>query len=178
MYLVRNEADNARQGKSAGIIIKLNSLQDNDFINSLYEASNAGVTIKLIVRGMCCLRPGRKGLSENIEVISIVGEYLEHSRIYYFHNTGAPKVYIGSADAMVRSFDRRIESLFLLESEMLRKQAMNILRYNLKDNVNSYRMQEDGKYLIKEQNGEAPFNIHKEFYNVTKEIIQDVKLFD
>ena len=79
---------------------------------------------------------------------------------------------------MVRSFDRRIESLFLLESDMLRKQAMNILRYNLKDNVNSYTMQEDGKYLIKEQNGEPPFNIHKEFYNVTKEIIQDVKLFD
>lgn len=177
MYLVRNEADNARLGKASGIIIKLNSIQDNDFINSLYEASKAGVQIKLIVRGMCCLRPGRKGLSENIEVISIVGEYLEHSRIYYFHNAGAPKVYIGSADAMVRSFDRRIESLFLLESDMLRKQAMNILRYNLKDNVNSYTMQEDGSYIIKEQNGEPPFNVHKEFYRVTKEIIQDVKLF-
>ncbi|MFM9839937.1 MAG: polyphosphate kinase 1, partial [Cyclobacteriaceae bacterium] len=139
--------------------------------------SQAGVPIKLIVRGMCCLRPGRKGLSENIEVISIVGEYLEHSRIYYFHNGDSPKVYIGSADAMVRSFDRRIESLFLLESDMLRKQAMNILRYNLRDNVNSYTMREDGKYVIKEQNGELPFNIHKEFYNVTKEIIQEVKLF-
>lgn len=177
MYLVRNEADNARLGKPAGIIIKLNSIQDNDFINSLYEASKAGVQVKLIVRGMCCLRPGRKGLSENIEVISIVGEYLEHSRIYYFHNAGEPKVYIGSADAMVRSFDRRIESLFMLESDMLRKQAMNILRYNLKDNVNSYTMQEDGSYIIKEQNGEPPFNVHKEFYHVTKEIIQDVKLF-
>ncbi len=177
MYLVRNEADNARLGKPAGIIIKLNSIQDNDFINSLYEASKAGVQVKLIVRGMCCLRPGRKGLSENIEVISIVGEYLEHSRIYYFHNAGEPKVYIGSADAMVRSFDRRIESLFMLESDMLRKQAMNILRYNLRDNVNSYTMQEDGSYIIKEQNGEPPFNVHKEFYHVTKEIIQDVKLF-
>lgn len=177
MYLVRNEADNARLGKPAGIIIKLNSIQDNDFINSLYEASKAGVQVKLIVRGMCCLRPGRKGLSENIEVISIVGEYLEHSRIYYFHNAGEPKVYIGSADAMVRSFDRRIESLFMLESDMLRKQAMNILRYNLKDNVNSYTMQEDGSYIMKEQNGEPPFNVHKEFYHVTKEIIQDVKLF-
>jgi polyphosphate kinase len=178
MFLVRCEAENAKNGKSAGIIIKLNSLQDNDFINCLYDASKAGVSIKLIVRGMCCLRPGRKGLSENIEVISIVGEYLEHSRIYYFHNSSNPKVYIGSADAMVRSFDRRIESLFLLESEMLRKQATNILRYNLKDNVNSYTMREDGKYIIKEQNGEPPFNIHKEFYKVTKEIIQDVKLFD
>ncbi len=178
MFLIRCEGENAKNGKSAGIVIKLNSLQDNDFINCLYDASKAGVTIKLIVRGMCCLRPGRKGLSENIEVISIVGEYLEHSRIYYFHNSGNPKVYIGSADAMVRSFDRRIESLFLLEAEMLRKQATNILRYNLKDNVNSYTMQEDGKYVIKEQNGEPPFNIHREFYNVTKEIIQDVKLFD
>jgi len=106
-----------------------------------------------------------------------VGEYLEHSRIYYFHNDDDPKVYIGSADAMVRSFDRRIESLFMLESDMLRKQAMNILRYNLKDNVNSYSMKEDGTYTIKEQNGEPPFNIHKEFYRVTKEIFQDVKLF-
>lgn len=175
--LVRKEAENARQGIVSGIVIKLNSMQDKELIDALYEASQAGVPIKLIVRGMCCLRPGRKGLSENIEVISIVGEYLEHSRIYYFHNEGSPKVYIGSADAMVRSFDRRIESLFLLEQEMLRKQATNILRYNLKDNVNSYTMQEDGTYVIKELNGEAPFNIHKEFYNVTKEIIQNVKLF-
>ncbi|MFM7193369.1 MAG: polyphosphate kinase 1, partial [Bacteroidota bacterium] len=97
--------------------------------------------------------------------------------IYYFHNAGQPKVYIGSADAMVRSFDRRIESLFLLEQENLIKQAMNILRYNLLDNVNSYTMLEDGSYRPKEQNGEAPFNIHKEFYNVTPEIISAVKLF-
>ena len=98
---------------------------------------------------MCCLRPGRKGLSENIEVISVVGEYLEHSRIYYFHNEGNPKVYIGSADAMVRSFDRRIESLFLLDEDILKKQAINNLRYNLKDNVNAYIMQEDGSLCEK-----------------------------
>jgi polyphosphate kinase len=147
--LVKREAENARNGQSAGIVIKLNSLQDKEFIDSLYEASQAGVPIKLIVRGICCLRPGRVGLSENIEVISIVGEYLEHSRIYYFHNAGDPKVYIGSADAMVRSFDRRIESLFMLEQGILKKQAMNILRYNLKDNVNSYSMREDGSYVIK-----------------------------
>jgi len=174
--LVKREAENARSGIPAGIVIKLNSLQDKEFIDALYEASQAGVIIKLIVRGMCCLRPGRSGLSENIEVISIVGEYLEHSRIYYFHNAGNPKAYIGSADAMVRSFDRRIESLFLLEQEMLRKQVMNILRYNLKDNVNAYTMKEDGSYVIKEQNGEPPFNIHKEFYEVTREVIKDVEL--
>lgn len=175
--LVRREAENASQGLPSGIVIKLNSLQDKEFIDALYEASQAGVPIKLSIRGMCCLRPGRKGLSENIEVISIVGDYLEHSRIYYFHNAGNPKVYIGSADAMVRSFDRRIESLFLLEQEMLRKQVMNILRYNLKDNVNAYTMREDGTYVIKEQNGEPPFNIHREFYEVTRDIIKDVTLF-
>jgi polyphosphate kinase len=173
--LVRREAENARNGIPAGVIIKLNSFQDKELIDELYEASKAGVRIKLVVRGMCCLRPGRRGLSENIEVISVVGEYLEHSRIYYFHNDNNPKVYIGSADAMVRSFDRRIESLFLLEEEILKKQAINNLRYNLMDNVNAYIMQEDGTY-IKKENGEPPFNIHKEFYNVTKEIVMGANL--
>ena len=175
--LIQKEALNAQNGIPSGVVIKLNSLQDKEFIDTLYVASQAGVKIKLIVRGMCCLRPGRKGVSENIEVISIVGEYLEHSRIYYFHNEGNPKVYIGSADAMVRSFDRRIESLFLLEEEILKRQAINNLRYNLKDNVNSYIMQEDGTYVIKEHNGEPEFNIHKEFYHVTKDIVMNAKLF-
>ena len=175
--LVKKEAEKARNGIPAGIIIKLNSIQDKEFIDVLYAASQDGVKVKVIVRGMCCLRPGRLGLSENIEVISIVGEYLEHSRVYYFHNGGDPKVYIGSADAMVRSFDRRIESLVLLEQEILKKQVMNILRYNLRDNVNSYSMNEDGSYKVKDQNGDPVFNIHKEFYNVTKEIIEEVKLF-
>jgi polyphosphate kinase len=174
--LVKREAENARNGVVSGIVIKLNSLQDKELIDELYAASQAGVPVKLIVRGICCLRPGRKGLSENIEVISIVGEYLEHSRIYYFHNAGNPKVYIGSADAMVRSFDRRIESLFLLDDDLLRKQAINNLRYNLKDNVNAYTMREDGTYTIKENNGEPPFNIHKEFYSVTREIVMGAKL--
>jgi polyphosphate kinase len=175
--LVQREADNARNGIPSGIVIKLNSFQDKELIDELYAASQAGVQVKLIVRGMCCLRPGRKGVSENIQVISVVGEYLEHSRIYYFHNAGNPKVYIGSADAMVRSFDRRIESLFLLEEEILKKQAINNLRYNLKDNVNSYTMQEDGTYIIKESSDEPPFNIHKEFYHITREIVMDANLF-
>lgn len=175
--LVRREADNARKGLPSGIVIKLNSIQDKEFIDALYGASQAGVPIKLIVRGMCCLRPGRPGLSENIEVISIVGDYLEHSRIYYFHNAAKPKIYIGSADAMVRSFDRRIESLVLLEQEPLQQQLMNILVYNLRDNVNAYIMKEDGSYVVKERNGEAPFNIHTEFYGLTNETIQNVRLF-
>jgi len=175
--LIRKEAENARNGLPSGINIKLNSLQDKEFISELYAASQAGVPIKLIIRGMCCIRPGREGVSENIEVISIVGEYLEHSRIYYFHSAGKPKVYIGSADAMVRSFDRRVESLFLVEDEALKREAINILVYTLKDNVNAYSMREDGSYAVKELNGEAPFNVHKEFYHVTKEIVNKAKLF-
>jgi polyphosphate kinase len=175
--LVKREAENARNGLPSGIVIKINSLQDKEFIDALYLASQAGVKVRLIVRGICCLRPGRSGLSENIEVISIVGEYLEHSRIYYFHNEGNPKVYIGSADAMVRSFDRRIESLFMLDEAILKKQAMNILRFNLIDNVNTYIMKEDGTYVLKELNGQPPFNIHKEFYTVSKELVRNVELF-
>lgn len=175
--LVRKEAENAKNGLSSGIVIKFNSLQDKELIDELYAASEAGVPIKLIVRGMCCLRPCRKGLSENIQVISIVGEYLEHSRIYYFHNDNNPKVYIGSADAMVRSFDRRIESLFLLDDEFLRKQAINNLAYNLRDNVNAYVMKEDGTYSVKELKNEPPFNIHREFFHVTRDIVMGAKLF-
>ncbi len=175
--LIKKEAENAKLGLSSGVVIKLNSFQDKELIDELYAASQAGVPVKLIVRGMCCLRPGRKGLSENIQVISIVGEYLEHSRIYYFHNAGNPKVYTGSADAMVRSFDRRIESLFLLDDDILKKQAINNLRYNLKDNVNSWMMKEDGTYVIKELNDEPPFNMHKEFYHITKEEVMTATLF-
>jgi polyphosphate kinase len=175
--LIKQEAENAKNGLPAGIIIKFNSMQDDVMIDELYLASQAGVKVKLVIRGICCLRPQRKGLSENIEVVSIVGEYLEHSRIYYFHNANDPKVYIGSADAMVRSFDRRVESLFMLEGDLVKKQAMNILRYNLRDNVNAYLMNEDGSYTKRQLNGEEPFNIHQEFFNITKEKVLDVKLF-
>lgn len=176
-HLVKQEADNAKKGLPSGIIIKFNSLQDREFIDALYEAGQAGVKIKLIVRGMCCLRPGRPGLSENIEVTSIVGDYLEHSRIYYFHNAGNPRIYIGSADAMVRSFDRRVESLVLLEQELIQRQLKSILDFNLRDNVNAYIMKEDGSYVRRELNGEAPFNIHTAFYEVTSETLPDVKFF-
>ncbi|HNP17739.1 MAG TPA: polyphosphate kinase 1 [Fulvivirga sp.] len=174
--LIRNEAENAKKGIPSGIVIKINSLQDKESIDELYAASQAGVPIKLIVRGMCCLRPGRIGLSENIEVISIVGHYLEHSRIYYFHNGGQETVYIGSADMMVRSFERRLESLFLINDDLIQRQVKNILQYNLMDNVNTYVMQVDGSYVKKELNGEPAFNVHKEFYNVTKENLMDLDL--
>lgn len=173
------ESENARKGLPSGIFIKINSLEDSEFIFALYRASQAGVPIKLIVRGICCLRPGRKGLSENIEVFSIVGDFLEHSRIYHFHNNGDYRTYVGSADAMVRSFDKRLESLFRVENDFLQRQLMNILGFNLKDNVNTYVMQEDGNYISKfPKEGEMPFNIHKEFFELSPEMVEHVKLIE
>lgn len=176
--LIRKESDHSRKGQPAGIMIKINSLQDKEIIEELYGASQAGVQVKLVVRGICCLKPGRKGLSENIEVISIVGDYLEHSRIYYFHNNGNPLVYGGSADVMVRSFDRRIESLFLVQDHFCKQQCINILRYNLLDNVNAYSMKEDGTYRIKESMGQPRFNVHKKFFEVTREEVLEAGLFN
>ncbi|MFC6999452.1 polyphosphate kinase 1 [Rufibacter roseus] len=171
--LIRKETENAEQGLPAGIVIKINSLEDKEVIDEFYQASQAGVRIRLIVRGICCLRPGREGLSENIQVSSIVGDYLEHARLFYFHNNGDPVVLGGSADIMVRSFERRIEALFYIVHEDLKKQAINILRYNLLDNQNSYIMREDGSYIKRQPSeGEEPFNMHREFYdmNVTEEV--------
>ncbi|RED93390.1 polyphosphate kinase 1 [Marinoscillum furvescens] len=176
--LIGREEANAREGKSSGIVIKINSLQDSDTIMALYAASRAGVPIHLIVRGICCLRPGREGLSENITVRSIVGEYLEHSRIFYFHNEGKPLVYSGSADMMVRSFERRLESLFLIKDPLLEQQAVNILAYNLRDNVNAYEMNEDGSFTAVTPGERPPFNIHKEFYKVKRESVMAAKLIN
>jgi len=175
--LINQEAENAQSGLSSGICIKINSLEDKEIIYELYKASQAGVSVKLIVRGICCLRPGRKGLSENIKVRSVVGDYLEHSRLFYFHNNGNPLVYGGSADVMVRSFDRRIESLFMFVDPRVKQEAINILVYNLRDNQNAYELQEDGSYIKCEEDG-LPFNIHKEFYNVTLEDVMSAALFE
>ena len=176
---IEEEANNAKNGLPSGIFIKVNSLEDSEIIYARYRASQQGVPVKLIVRGICCLRPGRKGLSENIEVISIVGDFLEHSRIYHFHNNGKTRTYSGSADMMVRSFDKRLESLFKVESPLLEKQLMNILSYNLRDNANSYTMQEDGTYVAKAPlEGEHKFNIHEEFFKVEVNEVLHVKLVE
>ena len=174
---IEQEAYNARAGLPSGVFIKVNSLEDSEIIYALYRASQSGVPVKLIIRGICCLRPGRMGLSENIEVLTLVGDFLEHSRIYHFHNNGQTRTYAGSADMMVRSFDKRLESLFRIQDPFLEKQLMNIISFNLKDNVNSYIMQEDGNYSPKiAKEGEEEFNVHKEFFNLNAVDIQKVKL--
>ncbi|MEA5459371.1 polyphosphate kinase 1 [Arcicella sp. LKC2W] len=179
--MIRHEADNARAGLPSGICLKINSLQDKITIDELYKASQAGVSVKLIVRGICCLRPQRKGLSDNITVRSLVGDFLEHTRIYYFHNNNEPKVYGGSADIMVRSFDRRIESLFEIHSQQVKQQAIHILYWNFKDNVNAYEMQEDGSFkrcASPAECGEASFDVHQKFFQITLKDIQEAKLFE
>jgi polyphosphate kinase len=164
--MIRNESQNALDGKPAGICLKVNSLEDKAIIEELYRASENGVQIKLIVRGICCLRPGRKGLSENIHVRSIVGNLLEHTRIFYFHNGGEPRVFGGSADMMVRSFEKRIESIFEFIDEKIKLQLIHILEISLKDNTNAYELQENGDYQkVKEQEGQA-INIHRYFFNI------------
>ena len=176
--LIRQEAANAKAGKASGIVIKVNSLQDQAGIDALYEASQAGVRIKLIVRGMCCLKPGLPGLSENITVRSIIGNFLEHSRVYAFCNDGDSIVLGGSADMMIRSFDRRIESLFQIKDQNCKQEVIAMLQYNLKDNCNAYELDSTGNYTkLIPPAGEPEFNMHEEFYKITEEIVKDAYLF-
>src|SRR5436309_8053117 len=147
LQLVARETHNARQGLPARIILKINSLADREAIEALYRASEAGVKIDLIVRGICCLRPGLKGLSRNITVRSIVDRFLEHSRIYYFENACQPQVFISSGDWMPRNFFRRIEVAAPIEDGILRERIINeILAVSLADNAKARFLQADGSY--------------------------------
>lgn len=141
--LINRERDNAKDGKPAKIIAKMNSLCDAGIIEALYEASAAGVEIELIVRGICCLKQGVKGMSETIHVRSIVGTFLEHSRIFYFENDSNPEIYMGSADWMPRNLDKRVEILFPVEDEKLKSQILHILEVQLSDNLKAHILQPD-----------------------------------
>ncbi len=148
MTLIEREAEHARFGRPARIVGKMNSLLDKDVVQSLYRASQAGVDIELIVRGICALRPGIRGVSDRIRVRSIVGRFLEHSRIFYFENGGDPEVYIGSADWMPRNLHERVEVLFPLKNPLLRDRVVHeILAAYLADNVKARFLQKDGRYL-------------------------------
>ena len=146
--LIEREAEHARQGRPARIIAKMNALLDKNVIKSLYRASQAGVDMDLLVRGICALRPGIRGLSDHIRVRSIVGRFLEHSRIYYFENGGDPEVYLGSADWMPRNLHERVEVLFPLKNPLLRDRVIHeILAAYLADNLKARFLQKDGRYL-------------------------------
>ena len=145
--LIDREAENCRKGKTGRIVAKMNSLVDQQIIQKLYEASGAGVEIDLIVRGICCLRPKLPKISENIRVISIIGRFLEHSRIFYFHNDGQEEIYIGSADWMTRNLSRRVEAVTPIESPEIFSDLQEILGVMLADNRKAWELQSDGVYV-------------------------------
>ena len=167
LEMINRETDNKRGGKDARIIVKINSLTDDQMIRALYRASQAGVKIDLIVRGICVLRPGIKGISENIRVISVVGRFLEHSRIFYFLNAGQEEIYIGSADWMHRNLDRRVEVLTPISDKSAAKYLKEtVLAAYLRDNVNAQILKPDGSYeKIHPKNGEYNFNSQMSFVN-------------
>jgi polyphosphate kinase len=165
--LVRREIEHAQSGHKAHLIFKVNAIVDPRFIMLLYEASRAGVKIDLLVRSMCSLKPGIKGVSENVKVVSIVGRYLEHSRVYYFHNGGNEEIYMGSADLMQRNLDHRVEVLFPLENvDHIRYVRDKMLDAYLKDNMRARFMQEDGTYVrLKSPGADKAVDVQEFFMN-------------
>ena len=139
---VDTEIENAKAGKAAKVTLKMNSLQDPEMIEKLYEASNAGVVINLIIRGICSLVPQKKGFSENIKIISIVDRFLEHSRIFVFHNGGNEKIYLSSADWMTRNLSYRIETTFPIYDPAIRTTIKDLLYIQFNDNVKARRINE------------------------------------
>ena len=158
LSLIEREKEHAKNGRPARIIAKMHSLCDPGIIEALYDASEAGVEIDLIVRGICCLRAGIKGLSEHIRVRSIVGTFLEHSRIFYFENNGNAEYYMGSADWMPRNLDKRVEILFPVEDPILQEEIYHILHIQLSDTKKAHLLMPDGQYVKVDQRGKTPLN--------------------
>mgnify|MGYP000765199327 CR=1 FL=1 len=158
LSLIEREKEHAKNGRPARIIAKMNSLCDPGIIEALYDASEAGVEIDLIVRGICCLRAGIKVLSEHIRVRSIVGTFLEHSRIFYFENNGNAEYYMGSADWMPRNLDKRVEILFPVEDPILQEEIYHILHMQLSDTKKAHLLMPDGHYVKVDQRGKTPLN--------------------
>jgi polyphosphate kinase len=167
--LINREISHAKEGKEAVIVAKMNSLCDKEVIEKLYEASCAGVKIQLIIRGICCLRTGIPGVSENIHVTSIVGTYLEHARIFYFYNNGAEDIYMGSADWMPRNLDRRVEIIFPVEDDVLKAKVKHILDVQLSDTLKAYEMTDEGLYVrIKAPRNKKPVGAQDTFCREAK----------
>ncbi len=171
--MIRREIEHCRQGNTGRIVAKMNSLVDPKIIATLYEASQAGVQIDLIVRGICCLRPGVVGVSDNIRVISIVGRFLEHSRIYYFYNQGDEEVYIGSADWMRRNLDRRVEAITPVEDPEIIKDLQEILAVMMADNRQAWELQPDGRYIQRQPEDAKEQCAQKIFMEMAKESAKD-----
>lgn len=167
-HMIKQEIQNAEQGLPCGIVVKVNSLVDPKIIALLYKASQAGVPVKLIIRGICCLTPGIPGVSENITVHSIVGQLLEHSRIFRFENAGNPKIYMGSADWMPRNLDRRVELVFPIEEPDLKQRAFEMLDLMLRDTVNTRVQQQDTTYVPISKRGKA-VNVHEAFAKMAQQ---------
>jgi len=167
--LIESEAANAREGKPASITAKMNSLSDVEIIRALYDASRAGVKINLLVRGICCLKAGIPGLSENIEVSSIVDRFLEHDRIYIFENGGSKRVYLSSADWMPRNLERRVEILFPIEDADLKNDLIEYLEISLSDNVKRRVQRPDGTYAKQTARGRGKIRAQHEFYERVNE---------
>ncbi len=163
LYLIDREKKNAEAGRPAYIKAKMNSLCDPDIIEALYMASAAGVTIELLIRGICCLKTGIPGVSETITVRSIVGNFLEHSRIFWFCNNEDPEVFMGSADWMPRNLDKRVEIVFPVEDEKLKAEVMHILQTEFEDNVKAHVLQADGEYVKIDKRGKKLVNSQEQF---------------
>jgi polyphosphate kinase len=167
--MIQREIDIAKSGKHARLIFKANSLVDPAIIQLLYKASQAGVQVDLLIRGMCCLRPGLKGISENIRVISVIGRYLEHSRIYYYQNGGAEEIYLGSADLMSRNLNRRVEVVFPIENkDHIRHIRDDILEAYLQDHARVRFMQSNGTYLRNHVKDHQTVDVQEWFMNEYK----------
>lgn len=175
--LIKNEIRNAKEGYPAKIIVKMNSLVDESLISLLYDASNAGVKINLIIRGICCLVPGLEGMSENIEVRSIVGKLLEHSRIFYFYNNGDEKIFMSSADWMPRNLDRRVELIFPIEDSANKQRIKNILNIYLNDTEKTRILSKNGSYYRVDKRGKEPLNAQEFLYDYLKKKIEISKEF-
>ena len=175
LKLINREAEMAQKGIPAFIVAKMNSLCDRKIIAALYRASACGVQIYLLVRGICCLKVGVPGVSENIHVRSIVGDFLEHSRIFYFHNGGNEEIFMGSADWMPRNLDRRVEIVFPVEDEEIKKEIKHILDVEFKDNVKAHILQPDGTYEKMNRRGKAKVNSQMIFCQEAEDKAKAVK---
>lgn len=173
--MIENEIQNAEKGLPSGITIKINSLVDEEMIRLLYRASNAGVKVDLIVRGICCLIPGIAGFSENITVRSIVGQFLEHSRIYKFCCSENPQIFIGSADLMPRNLDKRVELIFPIEDDGLKLRIDNILNIMLSDTTNAKVQNSDAKYSKIDMRGKERISSQKYFVKEAKQRVLDLE---